>query len=351
MKNKKKLVIIGSIAIVFLAVGIFFLTSNKKEEKLHSVYSVTPTEELNFSGTVKAKKVQNVFYDSTQGEITSLAVQNGSDVKAGDTLINYSSKADQLALNEKTAVQSQYTTNIANLMKELQEKKYAYNQAVNAGDDAKKQAAETAINTIETSITQYQDQLTDVNAQIDSLNSKKESAIVAEFDGKIVVDETAKKDSTKAVVTVHSNDNVVEFSATEYDIEKIGLDQEVKVSFMNQDKKIPGKVTYKSAIPKQEEKISASYTGEVTPKEAIPLGYSVKISIPQNEIKIPSDTVVAKDQDHYVYVYKKGKAHKRKVLVEKMDQDTYLLKEGLSNKDKLLRKSKDIKDKMDVKIK
>ncbi|EOL44563.1 efflux RND transporter periplasmic adaptor subunit [Enterococcus caccae] len=351
MKNKKRWMIIGSISIVILSVAIFFLTNKKKVEKVYSSYTVTPTEDLHFSGTVKAKKVQNVFYDATQGEITSLAVQNGADVKAGDTLVNYSSKADQLALNEKTAVQSQYTTNIANLTKELQEKKYAYNQAVNASDDAKKQAAETAINTIETSITQYQDQLTDVNAQIASLNSKKESAIVAEFDGKIVVDEVAKKDATKPVVTVHSNDNIIEFAATEYDIEKIGLDQEVNISLMNQEKKIPGKVTYKSAIPKQEEKLSASYTGEVTPNETIPLGYSVKISIPQNEIKLPADTVVMKDQNSYVYIYKNGKANKQKVSVEKVDQDTYRLKEGAVNKDKLLRKSSSLKDKMDVKIK
>lgn len=350
MKNKKMILIVLFAGLVIAGGSFWFFSNNKKEEKSYSAYQVAPVEDLNFSGTVKSKRTQSIFYDAAQGEVSSVAIQNGATVKAGGNLVNYSSKSDQLALNEKTAVQSQYNTNIVNLNKELQEKRYSYNQAVNAGDETKKQTADAAITSIEASITQYQDQLTDVNAQIDSLNSKKESAIVAEFDGTVVVDETAKKDATKPIVTVHSIDSVVEFAATEYDIENIQVDQDVMVSLMNQDKKIQGKITYKSTIPTQEEKVSASYNNEVTLNEAIPIGYSVKIVIPQNEIKLPADAVVSDKQDYFVYIYKNGKATKQKVVVEQLDQDTYLLKEGVAAKEKILRKPANLKDKMDVKI-
>ncbi|MGC6770446.1 efflux RND transporter periplasmic adaptor subunit [Enterococcus sp. LJL128] len=351
MKRKKLLIIAGIIGMLLVSVvSLTAFSSKKKVEQKYTSYKVMSAEDLNFSGTIKAQKIQSVAYDSVSGEIASITVQNGADVKAGDILISYFSKENQLALNEKTSMKTNYETNIGNLNRELQEEQYKYNQANYANDEAKKQAAETNMNSIQASITQYQDLLTDVDAQIASLNSKKESSVVAEFDGKAVVDETAKRDAAKPVVTVYSSDRVAEFTVTEFDVEKIALNQEVKIMYKNQDKTISGKISYKSEVPKVDSGSAAVYTSEVSMDEKVPLGYSVKIGIQQNEIKIPADAVVTEGKEQFVYIYKNGKANKQKIVAEVIDGETFLLKEGLKEKESIIRKSKDLKDKMEVTV-
>ena len=196
-------------------------------------------------------------------------------------------------------MQSQYTTDIANLEEDLSEAQARRDTAKNKVSEVKEsirstnkwsdsssktnklselqtelsesqqeqQTAESQIQSIESSITSYKDMLADVNASIETLENTKETIITADFNGTVKVDENGRTDSSSPVVTVYSKELAVNITATEYDIEKLAVGQSVSLSYVNQIKEIIGTVSFISTIPESDSNTVTSYGVEISMNE------------------------------------------------------------------------------------
>lgn len=171
------------------------------------------------------------------------------------------------------------------------------------------------------------------------------------------IDNDAKNDVTKPLMTLKSIASEIKGIVTEYDKEKLSVNQDISIEYVNQDKTVQGKITGISEVNNEPEKdqsgASASaivnYDFTAQPNEAIPVGYSVEILIPRNEIHLPTQSVVTKDGESYVFTVSKGKARKQTITAQQT-KGYYLLQDGIKEGTKIVNNAKKIKDGMDVSV-
>ena len=135
------------------------------------------------------------------------------------------------------------------------------------------------------------------------------------------LNEDAKNDPQQALMVLKSEESAIKGEVTEYDRSKVALNEPIEITYGNNEKKVTGKVTSLAEMNNEPEKEDASslvtYNYTAVPDEAIPVGYSVELLIPRNEIHLPLKSVVEKDGKYYVYTVAKYKAEKHEVTVEK----------------------------------
>ncbi|MDH6365499.1 HlyD family secretion protein [Enterococcus sp. PF1-24] len=161
----------------------------------------------------------------------------------------------------------------------------------------------------------------------------------------------AVNDISKPVMVLKSIESEIRGDVTEYDKEKITIDQTVTVAYVNQDKAVEGRITKVAEVPNEALDASAAsivdYQFIAQPNEAIPVGYSVEILIPRNEIHLPLTSVEEAEGTTFVYTIEKEKAKKQAVNVEKIN-GYYLVKEGVAEGNEIIKDVTDVKDGMDV---
>ncbi|MDT2661558.1 efflux RND transporter periplasmic adaptor subunit [Enterococcus hulanensis] len=167
------------------------------------------------------------------------------------------------------------------------------------------------------------------------------------------LNEDAKNDPQQALMVLKSEESAIKGTVTEYDRSKVALNEPIEIKYANNEKTVNGKVTSIAEMnnePEKEEKTSlVTYNFTAVPDEAIPVGYSVELLIPRNEIHLPLKSVVEKDGEYFVYTVAKNKAQKQTVTVEK-GSGYYLLHDGLHEHDKIIKDAKSVKDGMDVTV-
>ncbi|MBU5362053.1 efflux RND transporter periplasmic adaptor subunit [Enterococcus raffinosus] len=167
------------------------------------------------------------------------------------------------------------------------------------------------------------------------------------------LNEDAKNDPQQALMVLKSEESAIKGTVTEYDRSKVTLNEPIEIKYANNEKNVKGKVTSLAEMnnePTKEDTNSlVTYNFTAVPDEAIPVGYSVELLIPRNEIHLPLKSVVEKDGEYVAYTVSKGKAEKQTVSVEK-GNGYYILREGLNENDKIIKDAKGIKDGMDVTV-
>jgi len=382
--QKRKKISIG-ISILFFVTAIiftyFYINSKKTNEIQYDIYEITQPSDLTFSGKVQSTKKQTVTYNQSLGNIPAINIEDGAEVNAGDVLLTYSSQDNQNTLAEKLKMQSQYTTDITNLEEDLSEAQSRRNTAENKVAEIKEnirttnkwsdsssktnklselqtelseaqqdqQTAESQVESIESSIASYKDMLADVNASIETLENTKETIITADFNGIVKVYENGRADSSSPVVTVYSKELAANMTATEYDIEKLTVGQSVSLSYVNQIKEITGTVSFISTIPESDSNTVTSYGVEISMNESIPLGYSVQVSVAQNQVRIPTNSIITEEEKFYVFKYEDGKAVITEVTITE-SSNYIIITNGLSIGDKIIGNPEDVTDHMEVSI-
>lgn len=167
------------------------------------------------------------------------------------------------------------------------------------------------------------------------------------------LNEDAKNDPQQALMVLKSEESAIKGTVTEYDREKVTLNEPVEIQYVNNGKKVTGKITNVAEMnnePDKEAKTNlVTYNFTAIPDAAIPVGYSVEVLIPRNEIHLPLKSVGEKDGEHFVYTVAKNKTEKQLVTVEK-DNGYYRLNGGLDEQAKIVKDVKGLKDGMDVTV-
>lgn len=165
------------------------------------------------------------------------------------------------------------------------------------------------------------------------------------------LNEDAKNDSQKPMMVLKSEEQVIKGTVTEYDRSKITLEQPVDIQYVSNGQVVQGRVTNISEMNNEPEEDNqngiVTYNYTAVSDQPIPVGYSVELLIPREEIRLPEQSVTDENGVRYVYTITKGKAEKRQITAEKVS-GYYLMREGLQENDQIIKDINGIRDGMDV---
>ncbi|MEO1768630.1 efflux RND transporter periplasmic adaptor subunit [Candidatus Enterococcus ferrettii] len=167
------------------------------------------------------------------------------------------------------------------------------------------------------------------------------------------INEDAKNDPQQSLMVLKSEESAIKGTVTEYDKEKVALNEPIEIQCTNNDRIVTGRVTNIAEInnePSDETTTSiVTYNFSAVPDETIPVGYSVELLIPRNELHLPIKSVVEKDGSYRVYSVKDGKAVEKSITAVK-GNGYYILQSGINVDEKIVKDATNIKDGMDVTV-
>lgn len=399
--SKKNKIIISIVAVVLIAATIIGgLMPKKKDNKEYSLYRVKEKDALSFSGSSIPIDVQNIFYDPTKGEIVKYHVKDKDVVQAGTDLFVYENptvkeqigelnrqyssvkksldfansdvgKANKDYSNAKANV-GKLAANIENTKKSLNPEnpeEYAQKQGElqqlqmeYEGAKQEMKAYEAQISPANRAAAETKSQLDGISEQIASLKNKQYTTEKAEISGQVYLDkngENAAQGATNPLIKIVSKDAKIVSSISEFDYDKIKVDDRVDLKVISTGESQKGTVKSISNLPKAEAQIPggvgegsnlSEFEFTVIPDGFIQYGFSVNVMVKQDGLYIPETAVQEEDNKTYVYKYENGKAKKVQVELIKEDQ-VYRVTEGLKLDDEIIENAAGLKDGQEIKVK
>ncbi|WP_432661916.1 efflux RND transporter periplasmic adaptor subunit [Wukongibacter baidiensis] len=287
---------------------------------------------LSYIGTINSKDM--IKYSFKSGEkLGSVFVEKGDKVKKGDKLaqlnmqdLNFQlsaakSNLDAAQLNIKKASDAlSYDKDLFNKMDNL------YKEGSISKDqyDQTKLKMDTSKTTYNQAKSQYDAAKTDYEHKMSLV---KDATIYASQDGSIVeisyeVGERVPKETP--VVIARSASQIVNAGIAQRDLKKIGLGTEVTVDVDGE--KAIGTVTNIAEAP---DEATRTYNAEVTIEDkSFRLGSITKLEFnigKESGIWVPISAIMSDGED-YVYVVEEDRAFKRIVELEKLYEDTVMVK-------------------------
>lgn len=363
-KQKVRLSIIAGVLAVVLLIGAYNFSKNRassaEQTSDYQTVKLKKAEDLTFNGAVTASDTQDYNLDSTLGKITQIHVTDGQQVEAGAVLLSYESPEYQSQVDEQNNSLSKLNLALSNAQESLaaaQAKQAKANQQLNEAitnyNNTNENSSEDAAMKKEqykSEITQYESALEAANdgvlqaqqmvetAQVDlqsgnqsiaNLQNKARTTVNSTTSGIAYINEKGKTDPSVPVVQIVSSDVTIEGKASEYDFQRLQKDQRVTVKPVTSDEEIPGTITDVSQLPEATNAAAnasqntstttvsvANYDFTVKPDKPLQYGYNVQITLPLDEVRLPSNSIVEKDGKQYVFVVKNGKAKKTEVQTE-----------------------------------
>ncbi|MBO1305938.1 biotin/lipoyl-binding protein [Enterococcus sp. 669A] len=384
MTKKQKIrlsIIAGVVAIVLLVGAYVFSQSRTTTAEQTSDYQMTTlkkAEPLTFNGSVTASDTQDYSLDATLGKISQVHVTDGQQVEAGAVLLSYESSEYQSQVDEQNNSMSKLNLALANAQENLaaaqakqSKASQQLNEAVanynntnenNSEEDAMKkeqykgeitqyesalEAANDAVLQAQQMVESSQVDLQAGNQSIANVQAKATSTVTSTTSGIAHVNEKGKTDPSVPVIQVVSSDVTIEGKASEYDYQRLQKDQRVTVKPVTSDEEIEGTITQVDQLPEAAATAAptqgastttvsvANYDFTVKPDKPIQYGYNVQITLPLDEVRLPSNSIVEEDGKQFVYAVKDGKAKKTEVQTEERGS-VIIVTSGLKEKDQIV---------------
>ena len=342
LKKKKKIIVGSILAVAVIAgavTGVIVRENKKPQVKIESVSTGSIESTYTTSGKVKSEKQKN-YTMTTPIKVLTVKVKEGDKVKKGDLLATFDTDALETTIkglksqyyNAKKAY-TQAANNASKNQKDLDsinsqiaalEKKIAGETgASQSGDSTLKDFLNnTSAQTDEMQLTMLKSQKTVIEAQknIYNLDQMKSTASTAEkalddaqtqidtlkdgwhadFDGFISsVDITAGEVTPvlqPGIVLENADDLVIDFNIGKYDVQKIKVGQQAKVTTENGA--LDGTVSFISPVATNSSSALVDTVGELTGLSSLTtssptLKAQVKISNPNNSVIIGLDADIS----------------------------------------------------------
>lgn len=391
-KQQIRLSIVGGILLLALLIGVVVF-KNRPQEKVEvdSGYQVTTVEKaapLLFKGSVKAEKTKEFYYDQSLGSITNIGVTNAQEISEETVLLSYENSSVQEQADEQDQSLARANLAVQNAQESLDlayekqnEAVKAYNEAVDKANaqeatteegKMKKQELLAQVDSLEASVDGQKEMvlqaqqalesanldLTSANEMTEKIRGKVTHTITAGMKGIAYINEKGKTDPSVPVVTIVSPSTVIEATVSEYDYDRLQAEQKVTIQPTNGDPKIDGTITQVDKLPETASQgtegaasvTSASYRFQVKPAKDLQYGYTVQITLPLNELRIPEKSLVQEGEERFVYLVKAGKAYKQAVKVTEKN-GLFIVTEGLKAEDEIITEPDDqLKDGQEVAV-
>lgn len=379
MKSKKVKFIIGGI-LIGLSVGSYFLffSSPKDVEPSYNVFTLNPLDPLILKGEVKPAQTEDIFYDQALGTIADIPVKQDQEVKTGDSLLNYlngeaQTRADQQqrSVNKSSLSAQQAAQNLTRAQTRSNEAQATLNQSQVELDrevdpekkeehKAKVEQQKADLTSANNEVIQAQQALdlantevTDEAAALETEQGKVSSTVKATIDGVAVVNEAGKKSLEQPLVQVLSKTKQTKGIVTEYDLTKLKVGQEVSVTSIGSNQTAKGKINSINQLPKTNNGGDSEIpTYEFIVDGDFPWAYgsSVQVSLPQPQLVLPERSILTKDNETFVYVYKNGRAVKKDVKISEVN-GTKSVESGVSKGTKIINDpDESLKDNAEVQV-
>lgn len=332
MKRRTKIALITTGS--FLAVGLLAVTGlttyNKMTGKAqatkkvgYQTYVATYTPALTMTGKVMASKTQTLNVPS--GKLQTLNVTDGQVVKNGDVLLTVTNTEIQDAIDAQNDVinkANRAATNAATSLKNIQQ---GYGQA---NTDTK--------SSLKGEVVQAQQTVNDANAELQEaqnklveLQNKQTTNLTAPFDGIISVDNNTK-DGIPAL-TLNASQKILQANISEYDYHKIHSGDQLVVSGIDGSPTQSTTVDKIQQIPNGDGKGTTYYPFTANVKKDFLYGQSIKVEIPQRDIKIPKSAIYKNN----IYKVIDGKASRIKAEVTQSGTST-IVNSGIVKGEKIV---------------
>ncbi|MDD3747051.1 MAG: efflux RND transporter periplasmic adaptor subunit [Anaerostipes sp.] len=338
VKNKRTIlfkttIIVATVILIIAYVAAYFSAKPTKTETVKT-YTVKKADPYVFQGTVAAKRTKNVMIDSSKGKLKSTLVSDGEFIRKGQALLKYknTSITSQIPTQEKVVTRTHraYHNAYVAYLKIYNKKKKT---------DLDKQTLIGLKDTLDSTRDAYNDAV----ESLDDLKSHRTNYVRSTIGGYVSINQNAKDDNTLPYITITSNKIEVVGSVSEYDYSKLKPGATVTIEVISNNEKVNGTISKIDKVPisassgegSASSASTSSYNFYVTPEAEIQYGYSVEISLPVNEIRIPKKYIKKGSDSYYTYVYKQKKKIKTDVTVKEAS-DYYIVQSGLNVNDKVV---------------
>ncbi|GHU37108.1 RND transporter [Bacilli bacterium] len=351
--QKYPLVVILTSIIIIIIIGIVvlsaFLLPKLKTSKQadYVLYTVKAQADNIFKGSVSAKTSTDYREDVTLGELAQVNVSDGQEVKTGDVLLTYTKLSDDLSSQEFAVKSAENDLANANADIAEAERKDAklrvdFNKAK---DDSERQAINAQIETnneawkvAQRAVTASTLALEQAQAALSGQKAKQTATVTSKTDGLVIM---GSKSETSPLLSVVSRETHVKGNVSEYDYDKLKVDDLVTVETIDLTKKVTGKIAYISPVPEKatSETSASQYTFKVALDEPLQNGYTVQIHKPNEALYIPKSAV----KNGQVYLKSGGKFNRVAVETKETDSGLQVLS-GLTTGDKIIKEAADYVD-------
>lgn len=361
-KNKKSILIVLSIIILFLSVNIYSYKNNKSTSPnvvtINNLKQQKISKSILIPGSLKLKEEQKV-YSNSNNEINKFNVKEGDRVKKGDILLNYKTDKFNLELQKNEIEIRSINLKLQQLNKKLNKlnidlsKKYNDTKLLN-------RKSELLIE-IEMFSNDFQSKKLFSEELVENINDSVE---YSKIDGYIERVNKNGKDGSLLIHVVNPSQMLAKGSLSEYDVVKVEKGQDVIITsdiFPNDSWK--GKVEEVGYLPKnssvatgENSKYSYQITSSIKGKlNNLKPGFRLLLEIKQKSNMVnalPVKSVTMKKGTPHVYVVKNKKLVKKNVITGDTDGKYIEVLSGVSNKDSIVVSSqRKMEEGMVVKIK
>lgn len=372
MKKKKKNLIIFSVIfliIVLSGVGAYLykksLDNNNKASKI-KLYTVSSGEKVFVNGEISPEKTENIYLDATKGSVDKVSVENGQVVKKGDTLFIYKNDVitEQIEqTNRQIASNKNQRKQMVAKQEEgkkqlLAQQEQAKNQALLAGTENPMAMDKSLDINMDSEFSAIDDQLSSLQAQLNSLKGKEYTTITAPIDGRVILNEGGKN-LTTPYITIESTTFYIKGTISEKEQTKLKESQPAEVLILATNKIVNGKVSFIGNRPMSSElMIKAPNGGEsnisyyevniaLDSQENLTNGFHIQatIKLTENEIKIPKTAVLEDNGNPYVFKSVDKKLVKQSITYSESGESEVVVKSGVKEGDSVVTNpTKDMKE-------
>ncbi|MBS5788281.1 MAG: efflux RND transporter periplasmic adaptor subunit [Clostridioides difficile] len=333
-KNRRLQIYLGIAIIICICLGVLSFIDKKKnvsdiQENITETYTIPESEKIFINGSVVPK--QSKDFDVPAGaELSSVSVQDGQEVSKGALL--FTSKNESIV------------TQIDGLKSQVEQLK-----------KQKKSLPNTPENSV--TIKSLDSDISRLNKEMSSLNSKAYIKTTAPFDGKVYINdaESQTQDLEQPVsasfMSLESTELFMKGQTSEQDFPKLQVDQTVDILVFSTNETLSGRIsaisdrpsTSAGGVNSQQGSSSLSYYDvniQFDSQEKLVNGFHLQASIKveNSSFKIPA-SAVQEDKKGNKYVFKDidGILKKQIVDVSTQTEDSAVVRSGLQENDIIIK--------------
>lgn len=325
----KKKAIIGGLVLIAVFIAVFLgikiknnISNANREAKVPEIYTVPKKEKILIDGKVMPAKSKDFFAEPNKGNVDSISVEDGQKVNEGQTLFTYKNES---IVPEIDTLEEQVKTKEEQL-KTIQEEILKKN---------------------------IEEEIIQLNNQIKKLEAKSSESVEAPFAGNIYLNnQTSSENQSIPIMTLDSESFHVKGQASEQDLSKINLNQEVQVMVHSTKEKFKGKLFFIGERPSTDKVTSKKGSNsnlsyydikvnflENQDLKNIKNGFHVQttIEVLNNPMKVPYTSLVQEDEKRFVYKVIDGIVYKQEVKTGETNNEFAIITEGVGENDKIIK--------------
>lgn len=332
MKRRTKVTLIVTSSVVAVAllavtgVTTYQKMTHKSEATVkagYQTYTVTTSPDLSMTGKVIASKTQTLNIPT--GKLQQINVNNGQTVKSGDILLTVTNTDMQEAIDNQNDMISKSNRAVNSAESALKSAQQSYNQA----EPESKAALKDGVAQAQQAVTDANADAQDAQNKLVDLQTKLNVNVTAPFDGIVSVDNNTK-DGLPAL-TMNTTEKMLQATVSEYDYNKVHSGDKVTVSAIDGTPNQTTAIDKIDQIPAEQSKGTTYYPFSAHVNDSFLYGQSVKVKVPQNDLKVPSSAVYKGS----LYKVIDGKASRINADVTKTGT-SYIVKSGVAKNEKVV---------------